>query len=112
MQIIINNENIQNAYAQLLETCHNIKKHNSSVTKGNWSKSIDFCYWDYDIIELFDKTATIIATDEIYGKSFKIATALGLTVSRAPSNCISQFDLKEITDDIIINHTFNENGGL
>ncbi|MBQ1322092.1 MAG: D-2-hydroxyacid dehydrogenase, partial [Solobacterium sp.] len=46
----------QYAIALLLEICHHIGHHSDEVHKGRWADSIDWCFWDYPLIELADKT--------------------------------------------------------
>jgi len=38
--------------ALLLEVCHHIGSHSEAVYKGNWTNSVDFCFWNYPLIEL------------------------------------------------------------
>lgn len=46
----------QFAIALLLEICHHIGHHNKSVHMGKWERSQDFCYWDYPLIELAERS--------------------------------------------------------
>ena len=66
--------------ALLLEICHHIGHHNNSVHEGNWSKCVDFCYWDYPLIELAGKTMGIIGFGRIGQAEGRIAKALGMNV--------------------------------
>ena len=70
----------QFSIALLLEVCHHIGAHNDSVYGGRWSKHEDFCYWDYPLIELQDKTIGIIGFGRIGQAEGKIAKALGMNV--------------------------------
>ena len=38
--------------ALLLEVCHHIGSHSEAVYKGDWTNSVDFCFWNYPLIEL------------------------------------------------------------
>ena len=70
----------QYSIALLLEICHHIGHHSDSVHAGNWAKCIDWCYWDYPLIELDGKTIGIIGFGRIGQKEGRIAKALGMKV--------------------------------
>ncbi len=70
----------QFSIALLLEICHHIGHHNQSVHEGNWSSNIDWCYWDYPLIELEGKTMGIIGFGRIGQAEGRIARALGMDV--------------------------------
>jgi glycerate dehydrogenase len=70
----------QYAIALLLEICHHIGHHSETVHAGKWANHIDWCYWDYPLIELADKTAGIIGFGRIGQTTGKIAKALGMRV--------------------------------
>ena len=64
----------------LLEMCHHIGDHNNSVQKGDWTNSIDFCYWNSPLIELEGKTIGLIGFGKIGQKTAKLAIAFGMNV--------------------------------
>lgn len=64
----------------LLEICHNTYRHSMSVMNGDWIKANDFCYWNYPIIELYDKTMGIIGFGNIGKNTGRIAKALGMKI--------------------------------
>ncbi|MBQ4050081.1 MAG: D-2-hydroxyacid dehydrogenase [Oscillospiraceae bacterium] len=70
----------QFAIAMLLEICHRVAHHSKTVHEGKWTNSIDFCYWDYPLIELDGKTMGIIGFGRIGKATGKIAKALGMKV--------------------------------
>ena len=70
----------QYSIALLLEICHHIGHHSESVHAGNWANNIDWCYWDYPLIELEGKTIGIIGFGRIGQQEGKIAKALGMNV--------------------------------
>ena len=70
----------QFAIAMLLEICHHVAHHSDTVHQGKWSKSIDWCYWDYPLIELDGKTMGIIGFGRIGRQTGTIAKALGMKV--------------------------------
>lgn len=70
----------QFAIAMLLEICHHVAHHSQTVHEGKWSESIDWCYWDYPLIELANKTIGIIGFGRIGRQTGRIAKALGMNV--------------------------------
>lgn len=70
----------QFAIAMLLEICHHVAHHSDTVHQGKWSKSIDWSYWDYPLIELDGKTMGIIGFGRIGRQTGTIAKALGMKV--------------------------------
>ncbi|QNL43637.1 D-2-hydroxyacid dehydrogenase [Oscillibacter hominis] len=75
----------QFAIALLLEICHHIGAHSDSVHAGGWSRSADWCYWDYPLIELEGKTMGIIGFGRIGRRTGRIAKAMGMEVLAAGS---------------------------
>ena len=70
----------QFAIALLLEICHHIGHHNASVHAGDWENCVDWCYWDYPLIELDGKTLGVIGFGRIGQTTGKIAKAMGMKV--------------------------------
>ncbi|MDR3201487.1 MAG: D-2-hydroxyacid dehydrogenase [Spirochaetales bacterium] len=70
----------QFAIALLLEICHHTGHHAKAVHEGRWEKNIDWCFWDYPLIELADKTMGIIGFGRIGQTTGKIAKTLGMKV--------------------------------
>lgn len=70
----------QYVFALLLEICHHVGHHSRTVREGRWSASVDFCYWDYPLIELADKTMGIIGFGRIGQATARIAVGFGMKV--------------------------------
>jgi glycerate dehydrogenase len=66
--------------ALLLELCHHVQRHSDVVINGDWSRSPDFSFWNYPLIELREKTIGIIGFGTIGQKVGDIATALGMNI--------------------------------
>lgn len=70
----------QFAIALLLEVCNRVGYHAKAVQEGKWNAQPDWCFWDYPLIELADKTMGIIGLGRIGQSTAKIASALGMKV--------------------------------
>lgn len=70
----------QLVFALLLEICHHAGHHSDAVHAGKWSSSIDFCFWDFPLIELMGKTMGIVGYGRIGKATAKIAAAFGMKV--------------------------------
>ncbi|MDG1805337.1 D-2-hydroxyacid dehydrogenase [Flavicella sp.] len=64
----------------LLEMCHHIGDHNTSVQNKAWVKSADFCYWNTPLIELEGKTMGLIGFGKIGQATAQLAQAFGMKV--------------------------------
>jgi glycerate dehydrogenase len=70
----------QFTFALLLELCHHAGSHSEAVKNGDWTKSTDFCFWNYPLIELAGKNMGLIGFGRIGQATAKIAQAFGLNV--------------------------------
>ncbi|MBF4693473.1 D-2-hydroxyacid dehydrogenase [Fusibacter ferrireducens] len=70
----------QYVFALLLALCHRVEAHSESVFEGEWSKSLDFCYWQSPLMELVGKTMGIIGFGRIGKRTAEIANAFGMKV--------------------------------
>jgi len=70
----------QMVFALLLELCHHVQEHSDAVKNGSWSQCMDFCFWNYPLIELADKTMGIVGFGRIGQKTADIAQAFGMKV--------------------------------
>ena len=70
----------QFAVSLLLEICSHIGHHDRTVKEGKWEHNIDWCYWDYPLIELYGKTAGIVGLGRIGKATAGILGALNMKV--------------------------------
>ena len=70
----------QFAIALLLEICCRAGHHDQAVHQGRWSECLDYCFWDYPLMELAGKTMGIIGYGSIGQAVGGIAAALGMEV--------------------------------
>ena len=70
----------QYAIALLLEACSQVGHHDRSVHAGEWTRSIDFCYWQKPLIEVSGKTAGIIGFGRIGQAVARILFAMNVRV--------------------------------
>lgn len=78
----------QMVFAFVLHFAHQISAHNESVHAGEWSRSLDFCYWKAPQEELVGKTMGIYGLGQIGERVARIALAFGMRVfayTRDPS---------------------------
>jgi glycerate dehydrogenase len=71
---------VQMTFALLLELTLHVQRHSDAVAEGKWSRSPDFCFWDYPLVELAGKTMGIIGMGNIGGRVADVAAAFGMSV--------------------------------
>jgi len=70
----------QYAIALLLEICSHVGHHSDAVRQSKWASCPDYCFWDYPLIELANKTMGIIGLGRIGRVTANIAKAMGMNV--------------------------------
>ena len=70
----------QYAVGLLLEICSHYQHHSDTVKAGKWQNNIDWCYWDFPMIELSGKTAGIIGLGRIGQSTAKILKSMDMRV--------------------------------
>lgn len=74
---------VQLTFALLLELCWHVQRHSDAVMQGRWSRSADFSFWDFPLMELSGKTIGIIGFGHIGEKVGDVATAFGMNILAA-----------------------------
>ena len=70
----------QMVFAHLLNLTQHVGDHARTVSEGKWSHAEDFCYWDYPLMELVDKTIGIVGLGRIGQATARLAQAFGMNV--------------------------------
>src|SRR5439155_16797644 len=70
----------QMTFALLLELTQHVGHHAQTVREGRWTRSSDFCYWDYPLIELDGLTLGIVGFGRIGRAVADLALVFGMNV--------------------------------
>jgi len=70
----------QMVFAHLLNLTQHVAEHGQSVQAGTWSRSQDFCYWNFPLVELAGLTMGIIGLGRIGQTTARLALAFGMKV--------------------------------
>lgn len=70
----------QHAIALLLELTNHAAYHDAEVRKGRRNRENDWCFWDYSIMELENKTAGIVGLGHIGRITARILSAFGMRI--------------------------------
>jgi glycerate dehydrogenase len=70
----------QLTFALLLELAHHVGHHAQTVHDGRWTRSADFCYWDFPLIELDGLTLGIVGFGRIGRAVGDLGAAFGMKV--------------------------------
>ena len=70
----------QMTFALLLELAHHVGHHAASVREGRWTRSTDWCYWDYPLVELEGLTLGVVGFGRIGRAVAELGAAFGMNV--------------------------------
>ena len=70
----------QMVLAHMLNFTQRVAHHAQTVAAGRWTTSTDWCYWDYPLVELADRTMGIVGLGRIGRQVSRLAQALGMSV--------------------------------
>lgn len=76
----------QYAVGLLMEICSHYGHHDATVKAGKWENNVDWCYWDYPMIELCGKTAGIIGLGRIGQATARILRSMDMKVVAYDAN--------------------------
>lgn len=70
----------QMVFAHLLNLTQHVAHHSDTVKEGRWTRSPDFCYWDFPLVELAGLTMGIVGFGRIGRTVAGLAKAFGMKV--------------------------------
>ena len=70
----------QMTFALLLELAHHTGHHARTVRDGRWTRSADWCYWDFPLIELDGLTLGVVGLGRIGKAVAELGMAFGMKV--------------------------------
>lgn len=70
----------QMVFAHVLNLCQHVGEHAQSVSQGVWSRSSDFCYWDFPLIELDGLTLGIVGYGRIGRAVAQLGSVFGMNI--------------------------------
>jgi glycerate dehydrogenase len=70
----------QMTFALLLELAQHVGHHAGTVREGRWTRSADWCYWDFPLIELDGLTLGIVGFGRIGRAVAELGAAFGMKV--------------------------------
>ena len=70
----------QMVMAHVLNLTQHVAYHAETVREGRWSRSDDWCYWDFPLIELHGLTMGVVGYGRIGRNSASLAKAFGMKV--------------------------------
>ena len=70
----------QMTLALLLELAHHTGHHAQTVREGRWMQSVDWCYWDFPLVELDGLTMGLVGFGRIGRAVSELAAAFGMSV--------------------------------
>ncbi len=70
----------QMAFSHLLNLCQHAAEHSAAARQGRWSRSNDFCFWDFPLIELYGLTMGIVGLGRIGNAAAGMALSFGMKI--------------------------------
>ena len=70
----------QMVFAHILNITQQVRHYSEEVSKGNWSKNPDFCFYDTPLIELLGKKIGIVGLGQTGYNTARIAIGFGMKV--------------------------------
>ncbi len=70
----------QMTFAHILNLTQHVAEHAQGVAKGRWHQSVDWCYWDFPLVELAGLTLGVVGFGRIGRSSAAVGRALGMKI--------------------------------
>lgn len=71
---------VQMVFAHLLNLTLHVAEHGQGVSAGRWTRSKDFAYWDFPLVELAGRTFGIVGLGRIGRAVARVALAMDMNV--------------------------------
>ncbi len=71
---------VELCFAHVLNLTKRVSEHAKGVRDGKWCGSVDFCYWDFPVVELSGLTFGIVGYGRIGRRLADVARAFGMKV--------------------------------
>lgn len=95
----------QMTFAHILNLFSHVDNHNISVKEGEWESSVDFTYWNAQLVQLAGKTLGLIGYGNIGESVAKIGKAFGLNIishTRSKTSIDSTEDVEFVSLDELL----------
>lgn len=95
----------QMTFAHILNLFSHVGNHNISVKEGEWESSVDFTYWNGQLVQLAGKTLGLIGYGNIGESVAKIGKAFGLNIishTRSKTSIDSTEDVEFVSLDELL----------
>jgi glycerate dehydrogenase len=96
----------QMVFAHILNITQRVGYYTDENAKGRWTDSVDFCYWDTNLVELDGKKMGIVGYGNIGKATARIALAFGMEVLAYTSK--EQKDLPQGVKKVTLDELFVE----
>ena len=96
----------QMVFAHILNITQRVGHYAEDNAKGRWTESVDFCYWDTNLVELDGKKMGIVGFGNIGKATARIAQAFGMEVLVYTSK--EQHELPEGMKKVLLDVLFAE----
>ena len=70
----------QMVFAHVLHFTQRVAHHSQAVHEGRWSAAVDWCFWDFPLLELSSMTMGVVGFGRIGRATAKLADAFGMQV--------------------------------
>jgi glycerate dehydrogenase len=94
----------QMVFAHILNLTQRVAHHARTVRTGRWTAAEDFCYWDFPLLELRDRTLGIVGYGRIGRAVADIALAFGMKVlacGTTPGNAVAGVQWCDSIDELL-----------
>jgi len=70
----------QAVFAHVLNLTQRVGDHSAAVREGRWAAAVDWCFWDFPLVELEGATMGIVGLGRIGQATARLANAFGMNV--------------------------------